>query len=89
MLLLFLLEHLQQKISKFVELNASEADTYLVCLCVSCKWEHVKLGDSADHIGELMNPALSYLVFRICGLAVGVETSVVKHKAEHQLSEFF
>lgn len=37
-----------------------------------------------------MNPALSYFIFiRACGLAGGVETSVVKHKAEHQLNFFF
>lgn len=38
MLLLFLLEYLKQKIPKFIEFNASEADTYLLCLCASSKW---------------------------------------------------
>lgn len=37
-LLLFLLEHLKQKIPKFIEFNASEVDTYLLCLCASYNW---------------------------------------------------
>lgn len=96
MLLLFLFEHLQQKIPKIIELNVSEADTYLVCLCASYKsgaGEPVgasRFWDSVNHVGEPMNTTLSYLIFiRAWALAAGAETSVVKHKAEHQLSEFF
>lgn len=51
--------HRQQKISKVTELNASEADTCLVYLCVSCKWERAKCWGSAGHVGEPMSAALS------------------------------
>lgn len=37
--MLFLsLSSLNKKMPKVIELNESAADTYLVCLCASCKW---------------------------------------------------